>query len=75
MSIDKEFKSLEEQIAILEHKGLVVQDKDYARTILLRENYFFLNLGMKSRELLVDHKELLKTAAQNMDVLFFYNLV
>ncbi len=44
----------------------------------LTHAYFILDvydrLGMNSRELLVDHKELLKTAAQNMDVLFFYNL-
>ena len=31
-------------------------------------------LSIRSKELLVEHKELLKTAAQNMDVLFFYNL-
>lgn len=44
----------------------------------LTHAYFVLDvyerLGMNSRELLVGHKELLKTAAQNMDVLFFYNL-
>ena len=28
-------------------------------------------LSIRSKELLVEHKELLKTAAQNMDVLFF----
>lgn len=41
--------------------------------------YFILDvydrLGLKSRELLVRHKELLKTTAQSMDVLFFYNLM
>ncbi len=31
-------------------------------------------LGIRSKELLVDHKELLKTTAQSMDVLFFYNI-
>lgn len=39
----KEFKTLEEQVSILEKRGLVIPDKDYARDILLRENYFFLN--------------------------------
>jgi len=40
--------------------------------------YFIMDvydrLGIKSKELLVSHKELLKTAAQNMDVLYFYNI-
>ena len=41
--MDKIFKSLEEQIDIFESKGLVIENKDYAREVLLRENYFFLN--------------------------------
>lgn len=40
---NKEFKNLEEQIAIMEYKGMTVSDKEYAKEILLRENYFFLN--------------------------------
>ena len=40
---DKRFKSLDEQIEILKHRGLVVLDEDYAKKVLLRENYFFLN--------------------------------
>ena len=39
----KIFKTLKEQIEILESKGLVVDDKDFAEEVLLRENYFFLN--------------------------------
>ena len=39
----KEFKNLDEQITILEYKGMTVEDKDYAKEVLLRENYFFLN--------------------------------
>lgn len=41
--MDKVFKSLEEQIDIFENKGLVIENKDYAREVLLRENYFFIN--------------------------------
>lgn len=52
MRDNKRFKNLDEQIEILKYKGLVVQDEEYARNILLRENYFFLNgyrfLFMKS---------------------------
>lgn len=39
----KTFKTLDEQIEILRHKGLVIDDYDYAKEILLRENYFFLS--------------------------------
>ena len=41
--IKKEFKTLNEQIEILKDKNLVVADEEYAKTILLRENYFFIN--------------------------------
>lgn len=39
----KIFKTLEEQITILTEKGLVINNKQYAEEVLLRENYFFLN--------------------------------
>lgn len=38
----KVFKSIEEQVEILRNKGLVIEDEEYAKSILLRENYFFL---------------------------------
>ena len=40
---DKRFKSLDEQIEILKHRGLIIQNEEYAKEVLLRENYFFLN--------------------------------
>ena len=52
MGINKEFKKLDEQVEILINKGLTVNNVDYAKEVLLRENYFFLNgyrhLFMKS---------------------------
>ena len=49
---DKQFKNLDEQLEIFKYKGLVIEDEDFAKTVLLRENYFFLNgyrhLFMKS---------------------------
>lgn len=39
----KEFKKLDEQIEILKSKGMIIEDKDFATEVLLRENYFFLN--------------------------------
>lgn len=51
---NKEFKSLEEQIAIMEYKGMTIPNEEYAKEILLRENYFFLSgyrhLFLKSKE-------------------------
>lgn len=41
--MEKTFKTLDEQIKILQSKGLNVPDEDYAKEILLRENYFFLS--------------------------------
>ncbi|HPE14477.1 MAG TPA: Abi family protein [Bacilli bacterium] len=43
MGNPKVFKTLDEQVNILEEKGLVVKDEEYAKEVLLRENYFFLN--------------------------------
>ncbi len=40
---NKVFKTLDEQIDILKSKGLVIGDIDKAKSILFRENYFFLS--------------------------------
>lgn len=40
---DKQFKTLEEQIELFKYKGLIIRDIEYAKRILLKENYFFLN--------------------------------
>ena len=39
----KSFKTLDEQIDILKARGLVINDIEKAKEILLRENYFFIN--------------------------------
>ncbi len=39
----KTFKTLDEQIDILKSKGLEIEDYDYTKDILLRENYFFIS--------------------------------
>lgn len=41
--MEKLFKSLDEQINILKNKGLIIDDEEQAKEILLRENYFFIN--------------------------------
>ena len=39
----KEFKTLNEQIDIFKAKGLKVDNPEFAKDVLFRENYFFLN--------------------------------
>lgn len=39
----KQFKTIDEQLEILKHKGLIINNEGYAKEILLRENYFFLS--------------------------------
>ena len=39
----KEFRTLDEQVDILINKGLIIDDKEKAKDILFRENYFFIN--------------------------------
>lgn len=41
--VEKQFKTLDEQIEILKSKNLVINNEEYAKSILLRENYFFIN--------------------------------
>ena len=43
MSRAKVFKNIDEQISILESKGLEIPEKEYAKIVLLKENYFFLS--------------------------------
>lgn len=38
----KVFKTIDEQIEILKGKGLIINDIEYAKEVLLRENYFFV---------------------------------
>lgn len=41
--MEKIFKTLDEQITILRNKNLNIDDEEYVKNILLRENYFFIN--------------------------------
>ena len=53
--MEKLFKTLDEQVNILKEKGLIVEDEELAKEILLRENYFFIN-GYRTL-LMNSHKE------------------
>lgn len=54
-SSNKIFKNLDEQIQILLDKGLIIDDIEKTKVILLRENYFFISgyrhLFMKSKKI------------------------
>ena len=39
----KIFKTLDEQVRILQSKGLIINDEEETKDILLRENYFFIS--------------------------------
>ena len=39
----KDFKTLDEQIEILKNRGLVIRDVEKTESLLLSENYFFIN--------------------------------
>ncbi len=39
----KVFKTIDEQVSIMQEKGLIITDVDFAKGILIRENYFFLS--------------------------------
>ena len=41
--MQKQFRTLDEQVNILKQKGLEIDDDDYVKEVLLRENYFFIS--------------------------------
>lgn len=41
--MDKHFKTLDEQIEILKSKHMIIANEEYAKNVLLKENYFFLS--------------------------------
>ena len=42
-SFNKIFRTIDEQIAILRGKGLIIENDEKTKDLLLRENYFFIN--------------------------------
>jgi len=41
--VEKNFKTIDEQVEILKNKGLIIEDEIETKELLLRENYFFIN--------------------------------
>ena len=72
--MEKIFKNLDEQITILRNKNLIIDDEEYAKDILLRENYFFISgyryLFMRS---LTDRKFIEGTNFREIYALFYFD--
>lgn len=71
---EKSFKTLDEQINILRNKGLVINDEEKAKNILLRENYFFLTgyrfIFLKSN---VDRRFINGTTFEELYAMFLFD--
>ena len=70
--IGKQFKNLDEQIEILKHRGMIINDEEYAKVVLLRENYFFLN-GYRHLFMQDDRKFLEGSTFEEMYSLFLFD--
>lgn len=72
--MEKIFKTINEQIDILKDKGLIIEDEDYAKETLLRENYFFImgyrHLFMKSSK---ENKFIAGTTFDELYALFTFD--
>ena len=70
--VEKQFKNLDEQVEIFKHKGMTINDDKYAKQILSRENYFFLN-GYRHLFMQDDRKFLEGTTFEEMYSLFLFD--
>ena len=68
----KTFKDLTEQISILKSRGLIINDIDMTKDILLRENYFFVN-GYRHPFLENEHKYKKGTTFEEVYSLFLFD--
>ncbi len=70
----KIFKTLDEQIEILKDKGLIIDDIQYTKEIILRENYFFL-MGYRHLFMQSDNAKrfLPKTTFRELYSLFYFD--
>lgn len=69
----KIFKTLDEQIEILRAKGLVINNDEYAKNVLLKENYFFIS-GYRQVFFKPEKKEFLdNTTFEELYCLFKYD--
>ena len=55
--MEKEFKTIDEQIELLQSRNLHIENKNIARKILLKNNYYYLINGYKDIFLNKNSKE------------------
>lgn len=46
--MEKEFKTVDEQIQLLQNRNLQIKNKEIAKQILLNNNYYYLINGYKN---------------------------
>ncbi len=68
----KEFRTLDEQVAILSNKGLSISNPEKVKDILFRENYFFIN-GYRSLFYTKDRKFINGTTFDELYSLFLFD--
>lgn len=70
----KIFKTLDEQVEILKEKGLTIEDYDYSKKIILRENYFFL-MGYRHLFMRPENPKMFKegTTFNELYALFYFD--
>lgn len=68
----KEFRTLDEQIDILRGKGLTINDEEATKSILLRENYFFIN-GYRNILYTKDRKFIKGTTFEELYSVFLFD--
>lgn len=68
----KTFKTLDEQIQLLNEKGLKITDYEYTRNVLLRENYFFLS-GYRHLFTTENKKFIKGTSFEELYAMFYFD--
>ena len=70
--MQKVFKTIDEQIEILQNKGVIIEDKNVVKEILLRENYFFIS-GYRHLFLDVDNSKNFKKGTNFRELYALFN--
>ena len=70
--MEKEFKTIEEQIEILKGRKLIIKDEEFAKKLLKDNNYYYLINGYK--DLFVKNKSENEEFKQNVTLEEIYTL-
>ena len=67
----KEFKTLDEQIELLTSRGIIIEDEELVKEVLLKENYYNIINGYK--DLFLDDKELYHNGTTFTEIYALYD--